>query len=545
MTIKVRLTNRTALLSDCTDEQYEKLQTFWSYSPKGLWFMPAYQATGRIVRERNENLKTLDFLRSATPRKQSRIDQLEDIVALQNAKLAKMWDGKIRFLKYNRLPSGLFRATRMECMQKLGISFDVRRDRTTLPFAPGLLDSNDYRYMHQDLCVAQMQIATRKGGGTILSATGTGKTRIAAVYFSRLTCQCLFVVDQLDLLHQQRRELEQWLGEPVGMVGESKFNVERVTVATIQTLSLHSGDPAFLRWYKRVQAMIVDEVHEQMGRRNFDVLEKISPAVIFGLTATLQMGQKEVRFKVFSFAGPVIFTFPILKGIKRGVLNPVKVLQLLFPEVDVGENDDLDYQADIQKQVVANEEKHTAVQAIVRLFYKEGRYSVVLVDRVAQLELMQVMLEDIGPLGIAYGTVGTDVRRKAIVDFEKGRIRQMLANKVFKKGINIKRVDSMVDMAEMKSKNDVVQKLGRTVRLHEDKGMGIYVDIGTQTGRYAKAATSRKRALVKAGFVVKTVKVQTADEAVTAVEKFLKKEVIDADEASDGREVSGSLFGND
>jgi superfamily II DNA or RNA helicase len=533
--VKVRLSNRTAVITDCTDSQYAVLQRYWSFSPKGIWFNPKYTPYKNLHGQYSVNLKTLATLKREHSEQVMRIARWEATIAEQKERLATLWDGKIQLLKRNRLSSGLFRATRKEVEETLGIEFEVSYDRESLPLREAIGFSDDPHYRHQNACVQKMLDCTAKGGGIILAATGAGKTAIAAMYFSAVEEQCLFVVDQVDLLYQQQKELAVWLHEDIGVVGDSTYTVKRITVATRQTLSLYMRDAKFRRWYDGIAVIIVDELHEQMGKTNFKVLEAISPLVVFGLTATLQMTQKEVRLKSYAFAGPVIFRFPLDTGIKRGVLNPVKVLQLLFPTIgDPNPTYAAHHLEDILIQVVENEEKQSACQAIVQLLRDYNRCIVILTNRVAQLKTVDELFKK--RRGLAYGAIKTRERQKAIQDFESGKIHLLIANKVFKKGVNIKRVDSMIDMAEMYSKNDAAQKLGRVVRLHDDKGMALYIDFGTQEGRYGKFANSRRRALRKLGIPVKSVKVTDAEHALAVVHKFLKREVLD------GSERSGNLF---
>jgi hypothetical protein len=385
--IKVRLTNRIAIITQCSDAQYTALQGFWSFAPKGLWFNPKYRPYKILNAQYRVNLTTLATLRREQSHKLIRIARMEQLIAEQEAELPTLWNGKINLLKRNCLSSGLFRATRKEVEEKLKVTFEVSYQREELPEVNGIPYAQDDDYRHQDTCVKKMLRCTAKGGGIILAATGSGKTRIAAMYFSRIDEQCLFVVDQVDLLYQQQKELALWLGEEVGVVGDSTYDVKRVTVATRQTLSLYMREAKFRRWYDGIAVMIVDELHEQMGKTNFKVLEAISPLVVFGLTATLQMTQKETRLKAYAFAGPVIFTFPLDTGIKRGVLNPVKVLQLLFPTIgDPNPAYAAHHLEDILIQVVENEEKQSACQAIVRLLRDHNRCIVILTNRVIQEE---------------------------------------------------------------------------------------------------------------------------------------------------------------
>lgn len=461
--VHVTLTNSEAFLTQVDEKTFDFLRDYWSYFHPGARFSRAYR---HYVSEKQR----------------AKIEKDPD-------RVVDGWDGKIRLLKNDgTVPAGLFRATKKE-LQEQGIKFKVEYDRPEPPKLRTGVVMNDKNYAYQNKCVQKMITSIPRGGGLILSATGTGKTAIIGLLASRLTWNILFVVDQVNLLYQTQKELASWLKEPVGVVGDQKYDVRRVTAATVQTLSKHLKDRKFREWYRTVDLVVVDEIHVQLNRRNFKVLTAINPIARFGLTATLQMSKKEVRMKAWSYAGPVLYRFPIREAQKKGVVSQGRAVQILFPG-DVHE----DYQEDYREEVVENEVKLKACSAIVRYLIGEDRRVIVLVSRIAHVEAVEKALAGI-PHRLAYGAVDKSDRLSSIKEFEAGKIKLLIANCVFSKGINIKRVDAIVDMAEMKSKNDAVQKYGRGVRKHVDKKELLYIDFGTKEGRFSKAAKSRARAL--------------------------------------------------
>lgn len=522
MFIRVKLTNRTASFPELDADTEKKLRAYWSFSPKGLWYMPRYKPTKILLSQRSVTLKQLAKLQLVPGKNKLRIDTLTSAIAELDAKLEKLWDGKISFLSRGSVSAGLFRATWREVAAAYGIQFSAKKARQTVKVVAGMADAGP-QYRHQNECARAMLAAIPRGGGIVLAATSSGKTSITARMFSKVACPCLFVVDQLDLLYQQKQELEDWLHELIGVVGDGIFDPQRVTVATIQTLHLHAQQTAFLRWYKSVDIMVVDELHEQMARRNFDVLQKIKPVAIFGLTATLQLNQKETRLKAYAFAGPVIFKFPIAEGVKRGVLIQGYALQLLFEPVS--EAEDVDYQTDLAQQVTQNEVKLSAYVKLTEELLAMGRHVLALVSRVQHLHDLDDMSKHI-PHKLAYGEISIAERREIKTQFEDEDIKLIIANGVFKKGVSIKRIDAMIDMAEGKSKNDVIQKMGRGLRLYEGKHELLYIDFGTQGhGRFAANATARRRALKKDGIDVTIARVKSEAEAVSALYKFVRKVV--------------------
>jgi superfamily II DNA or RNA helicase len=436
------------------------------------------------------------------------------------------WDGRIRFFKNCFLPSGLFRATYREIEQKLGISFAIEYVLSTeRPKRYTVALSEDEKYRYQEECIVAMVNAFHRGGGVILSATGTGKTAIGGKFFKHLSgYNCLFVNDQLDLLNQSQEELAKWLGEEVGYVGDSRYEPKRVTVATIQTLHKHIRDPKFLKWYKQIQVVIVDELHEQMARRNFKVLTKINPVARYGLTATLQLKKKPVRIRAYAFAGPVLFEFPITEGVEKGVLSKGRVLQLCFPEAEDGDLIHYANPADeYSGKIVEDEQKISACRMIVKHLLSEDRHVFLLAERIAHVESLSQAMKAI-PHRLAYGPIKVSDRQESQKEFEQDEIRLLIASKVFRKGVNVKRVDAIIDLAELPNKNAAIQKFGRGVRLHPVKDELLYIDFGTQgSGRFGKAAKSRARAFRAEGIPFRSVKVSSAKQALEAASKELQR----------------------
>jgi superfamily II DNA or RNA helicase len=500
--ISVSLGHRFASI-DVYGEVRKKLSDYWSYYPKGFYHTPGYKLRLAVLH-------------------QAKMQGME-----VNEDELPGWDGRKRLLHRTILPAGLFRATRQEAESEVGVKFSVVYDLPSVDIKPAE-PLTDPKYAYQDECIEAMCKAVHRGGGIVLAATRSGKTAITARFFKRVPYTCLFLVDQKDLLYQNAEEIEKWLGEKVGIVGDSKFQIERVTVGTLQTVQKHIDDLNFKSWFKKVNVVVMDELHDQMNSRSFEITKILNPIASFGVTATMQMGRKEVRTLAYAFAGPVIYEFPVKKGIEAGVLTNGKFAQLLFPPEPQEsipfdkKNPGKRYLAEYRIQVIENERKAAALSAVVSSLVMAGRYVLVLAERVEHIQDISERLKGIKHR-LVFGKVKQTTRKQSRDDFEAGDVRLIIANKVFKKGITIKRLDAIVDAAEMKSKNDVMQKFGRGLGLHEDKTELLYIDFGTfGGGRFHKAARSRARMLKDAGIKVRTTHVANGAQAIKAVFEMVK-----------------------
>jgi len=407
------------------------------------------------------------------------------------------WDGYIRLLKRGTVPTGVFYALRDQIEKELGIEFDVVRSFKKIKLLDdGIKSDRPY----QNDCVEAMVRASHKyGGGIVLNATGSGKTFIAAMYFSRLVGNACFLVDELTLLEQARKEISKGLGEEVGMIGDSVFDPQRITVATSQTLDLHCKSKQYRSWVNSLQVIVIDEIHQAMSRRNFKVVEAIEPPVVFGLTATLQMKQEPVRLRAWALAGPTIYEYPLSQGQEEGYLAPSVAIQITYTGYQ-GESEGsfADYHEEYLHFIVEDPERNNLIAEMVKEGRRRGKYVTVLVERIRHLKHLSEALDGI-PHRVVSGQKRVDKRLSSISSFEKGKVRVVLANKVFKKGINLKRLDCIIDGAAMKNKNDAQQKHGRGVRQCNGKAGLLYFDIGDFGNRFEKAATRRRRALKALG----------------------------------------------
>lgn len=433
-----------------------------------------------------------------------------------------VWDGRLRLIKNHRLAAGLFLEMRREAESK-GFRFKIDDYRKGPRFRLKEPESNRE---FQVECMEAL-VENSNCGGIVLCATGTGKTHIAGMYFRKLMGAGLFVVDELMLMQQAAADIEEVIGEKVGLVGDKKFQPERITVATVQTLQKHRNDPRFREWQRNVEVMFIDEIHQQLNKRSKEVIQSFNPLAVFGLTATLQMEKPKVRMEATALAGPVIYRYPIAQGVADKHLTPGIVIGLdLYRQshVDAYTTQDL-YDLHVVKSKARNQMVEDLVVEAVR-----RRYSVmVLVDRVEHIRRLRKRFERQGlSVGLMYGKIKAKDRIQAKENIERSRIDVVLANRVAKKGISMNIVDVIIDNADMRSQNDAVQKYGRGTRLCNGKKGLIYIDVGERV-QYGKInnlqsrARSRRRAFKKIDIPVFAHRFTAADTVFDFAEKKLKR----------------------
>lgn len=409
------------------------------------------------------------------------------------------WKGYKFFISGNTVPSGLYIAQRETIERTLNITFQEKDLTSSLMFDASSLS---FPITPRPPQVEGFKaLVEAKVGGIILQATGIGKTALLGMYFKALIGRALFLVDELGLMAQARKEIafiQNVLGEEIGEVGDSQFNPKRITVATVQTMSSKLSNTTFKQWYKGLDVVVIDEFHQALNSRTTKVIQTIKPKRSFGLTATLSMTKQFVRIPAWALTGPILSTYSIERGIREKELcHNVVVVQAKFRSENIPGPYSLVYDVTISE----NDNRNQFIADLVRIGIKDNQRVVLLLDRVLHLYRISKMLNDIQHK-VVCGKVKKDERIAAQADFEKGKLPLIIANRVFFKGINIKSISMIVDGTAGKSPDSTLQKLGRGVRTSPGKEALLYFDIGDFGNRFAKAANSRSKTLTKAGFKV-------------------------------------------
>jgi len=383
------------------------------------------------------------------------------------------WDGCIRFLKYDKVPTGLFLAIRETVEKECDVQFEISDATDRVTFRK--FEFPEAR-PYQHAILEAMKKATARGGGIVKAATGAGKTRIAGMYFKCLPGCGLFVVDELTLLEQARLEIEKVVGEKIGVVGRSEFVPERISVATIQTLHRHLNRYEFKTWLRKIHTTIVDEFHVMLNRRQNEVMDSFRPPVVIGLTATLDLEKEWTRIRAYAMAGPVIYEIDRATATKAGYLTSGIVVQLSLGNGT--KPSDEGYADEYAKLVVRDRTANEAVADIAAAAVAAGRKVVILVERIHHLKILGRLISERNiDFRLAYGAKSAEHRRESIRDFEEDRVNVIIANRVFGKGVDIRKLDFIIDATGGLSADACIQRFGRGVRLSEGKRALIYVDI--------------------------------------------------------------------
>lgn len=170
-----------------------------------------------------------------------------------------------------------YAAAREQLLRQFGNRF-IDHVRRPPPLSWSKVDLHSLR-PEQDCAVRAWQQAG--GRGVVVMPTGTGKTEVALAAMAEARVATLVVAPVRDLMHQWHRRILRGLGYDAGIVGDSIFSLQPVTVTTY--------DSAYARMPEmgdRFGLIIFDEAHHLPGRSYRDAAILSTAAMRLGLTAT-------------------------------------------------------------------------------------------------------------------------------------------------------------------------------------------------------------------------------------------------------------------
>ena len=179
---------------------------------------------------------------------------------------------------------------------------------------------------HQDVVLEALESERQRGHqrNLVVAATGTGKTWIAAFDYKRLRAEgigdsLLFVAHRDEILRQSQQVFQLVLREAgfgERLVGGERPKSGRHVFASVQSLANRIGDIE----PDDFDVVIVDEFHHAAAKSYEQLLSRLQPKVLLGLTATPERadGQSVLEW----FDGRIASESRLWDALEQGLLCP-------------------------------------------------------------------------------------------------------------------------------------------------------------------------------------------------------------------------------
>ena len=311
--------------------------------------------------------------------------------------------------------------------------------------------------------------------GTWNAATNSGKTECFGVLCHETGLETAFLVNRTQLLYQTRDRLAKMLGENVGIIGDSKFSLERVTVTTVQTLDRalknKGANAREIRswWTRDVELLGADEGHNCSSGQYSRVLARCSATRRLMMSGTARTGHPIKDLELEALFGPVIGTISNREQVEKGRSSKMHVLCVPIRDPLMKS---LNSEEARDRLVYRNTHRNRTLAAACAAGRNLGLGCIVATERrKGHIALLEAALCREGlNVELATGSESPERRNASLRRLSDGRIDVVLATTVLNEGINVPAVGVFVDAGTSRSVTRLLQQAGRVLR---KKGVNV------------------------------------------------------------------------
>jgi hypothetical protein len=321
---------------------------------------------------------------------------------------------------------------------------------------------------------ALKQILDEKNLGGILNlAVGTGKTVLALWIASQIKLKTLVIVHKEFLVNQWRERINEFLPDAkVGRIQQDECEVfgKDFVIGMVHSLALIDRYPRSI--YDMFGLVIVDETHRMAAPTFSQALPKFNSKYRVGLSATV--ARKDEMEDVFKHSiGPIVVVHSyedLAPQVKRVFSSDVQFAPT-FPldRIPLGR---------LITIISKNQKRNRLIAGQIAGAAKANRKVIVMSDRLAQLtelkELIRAILNQDG-LDAKY-SMGFYVGGMDEASLKASADKDIILStfQMAKEGLDIPDLDTIILATP---KGDILQAIGRILRVHDTKKEPIVVDI--------------------------------------------------------------------
>ncbi|GMU01293.1 DEAD/DEAH box helicase [Corallococcus caeni] len=348
----------------------------------------------------------------------------------------------------------------------------------------------------QERLLEQIALSRQRGyhRNLLVSATGTGKTVMAALDYARLRealprARLLFVAHREEILTQTRATFrhalrdhafgELWVG------GERPQHFEQVfaSVQSLNATGLKHLDAAHF------DIVIVDEFHHAAAPTYQNLLEHLRPVELLGLTATPERSDGMPVLDWFD--GRIAAELRLWDAIDQHRLVPF-AYYAIHDGIDLRE---IPWRRGRGYDVESLSNLFTNNDAWVRLVLKEVERRAEDLSQMRALgfcvsvEHARFMARSFSAAGVRATAIWSDTpddeRRQALRDLAQRRVNVVFSVDLFNEGVDVPAVDTLLMLRPTDSPTLFLQQLGRGLRRHPNKSVCTVLDfVGHQHSEF-------------------------------------------------------------
>ena len=398
-----------------------------------------------------------------------------------------IWDGRIRLLNTGNqtIYAGLYEDIVKFCQNEkydITLSSDFKQNDFSKVEAEKLVKEWNVKYVPRDYQLKAFIDAIRLKRATFLSPTASGKSFIIFLIYKYFSDKkTLLIVPNINLVNQMKSDFMEYdlNGEvkkniQLIMGGKEKIISKPLVISTWQSIYKQPK-----KYFEQFDVVIVDEAHGAKANEMVKIMERCTKAQYrYGFTGTLD-GSLANEMVIKGLFGPLRIVTTTKKLMDRGDVATLKIKSIV-----------LNYKDETKKVIVkgkypdelkwlfSNKKRNKFIENLALSL--EGN-TMIIFSRVGShlvpfFEELQKKAKV--PVYMVHGGVDGDEREeiRKIVNTHKSSIT-IASMRTFSKGVNIPNLNNLIFASPSKAIIDILQSIGRILRLGENKTSCTAYDI--------------------------------------------------------------------
>lgn len=416
------------------------------------------------------------------------------------AAIKKLEDNEyVCLYKERTFPTGLLNIAN-EALKELQVSFQLEDLRESPGETAILRWSNapwDPRYYQKEM----IELGIKEGRGVFEAAVGSGKSLVMAYLIKHLSCNSLIVVPSKALSGQLFNDFSEWFGSKnVQLLDAAKIRKMKkpvaISIVTVQSLGSLVKTGEFKEFAKHIDALYVDEVHHAGANTYTSLLRDLDHVYYrYGFSGTFLRNDNKT-LEMWSFLSNVLYQYPAHKAIEEGFLTPLTV-----HTHEMNGTPNIKYPKEYEQTYCANPELLEKIYYIIQNVPVESQI-LILVKQKDKCGL--VIHEYLNSLGVNNTYLSGDNSitevNNGIQHFNEKKINILIGSSIFGEGVNIQSTDHLIMSNGGKSEIQIVQGIGRAIRLFEGKEMAHVHDFNFIGTKYMSKHYEERREIYERNF---------------------------------------------
>lgn len=424
----------------------------------------------------------------------------------------KGWDGtKYLFISRTQsFPTGLLRKVRA-VLTKHNIPFEIDDKRVKPTGFPLILKNVKLRDYQED-CIKEM---TRVGRGLIQVGTSGGKTVITSGILANLGVNSLVIVPTRELLKQTSQELSKFLGIKVGIIGDGKKDIGKITVATFQSLTTSEDTkkrkfnydagrwamikakkvvirPDLKGYLESVECIYTDESHHLTASSLQQIYNACPNAYYrYGCSATPYKFSSE-DVEVEAVTGRLLRKYSASYLIANKWISQPTIHLLQFKQERLSAT--TSYAKAYEERIIKNDKRNNLIKYIADIEATNGNSVLISVRQINHGMILYDLLKDKYKDKVVFlnSNVKSEDVTKSLKKLYNKEILIVIATSILNEGISVESLDTLIFASCPKSTIITLQLVGRVLRRTKTKTTVDVYDIQDFGCKYLTSASKER-----------------------------------------------------